>query len=129
MVRIPRQTLVPALGFALALALALAVTVGAARRPESALREAVRAYAGALAAGDAAAAAERRADRDPGPEAQRAKALEGVYWAVRAIELAEADDEALVTVLWVGQGGRQQAERQLWAREEGQRWAFVAVAR
>jgi hypothetical protein len=129
MARIPRQTLVPGLGFALVLGLALAVTLGAARRPETRLREAVRAYATALAAGDAATAARHRADLDPAPEARRAQALRGVHWAIREIRLAPGGAEARVTVLWVGRGGAQQAEHEAWARQDGGRWAFVALVR
>lgn len=129
MIRIRRQTLVPALGLALAVVLAVVVTRGSARRPEAALRDAASAYATALAAGDAASAARWRADRDPEPEARRARALQGVYWAVREIDREEADDEARVTVLWVGADGRQQAERQLWTLDGTGRWAFVALAR
>lgn len=127
--RIRRQTLVPALSLALALGLAFAVTLGAARRPEAALREAAGEYARALAAGDAAAAAARRADRDPGPEGGRARALKGDHWAVREIQVDESGDEARVTLLWVGEAGGQRAESQLWVLDAEGRWAFVALAR
>ena len=127
--RLRRQTLVPAIGLLATVALAGLVTAGAARRPESAVREAARAYAGALAAGDARAAAEHRADRDPGPEQPRAEALRGVHWAVREVRLAESRDEARVTILWVGREGRQQEERQLWALDERGVWTFVGLGR
>ena len=129
MVRISRQTLVPGLGFAVVLGLAVVVALGAARRPEAPLRKAVRAYAAALAAGDAPAAALYRADRDPAPEARRAQALSGVYWAVGALAVEAGGDRALVDVRWVGPTGRGQEERQIWAREADDRWFFVALAR
>ena len=89
----------------------------------------MRAYATALAAGDAAAAARHRADRDPAPEARRAQALRGVHWVVREIRLAPGGAEARVTVLWVGGAARDRSSTRRWARQDTGRWAFVALTR
>lgn len=129
MSRISRQTLVPGLAFAFVLILALAVTSGTTSRPRTRLHRAVRAYAAALADGDAVTAGERRADRDPGPEALRARAFRGGTWAVHDIDLLDGGTRARVTVLWTARDGRRLEERQVWVRVHGADWAFVALDR
>jgi len=126
---IPRRTLLPGLGLALTVAAAAAVSLAGGRGPEAHLRAAVRGYVGALAAGDAAAAAAWREDGLPEPEQRRATALRGAAWALGGDEIDEGGAQALVEVVWMPPGGREYLEVQLWHMGPGGAWRFVALER
>ena len=126
---ISRRTLLPGLGFALVLAAALAVALTGGGAPEAGLRDDVRTYLRALAAGDAPAAAAFRVDHDPDPERPRAQALVRHAWMIEDQEILEGGEEAFVTVRWIAPGGRRGREIQHWRCLGDHRWAFVALER
>lgn len=127
MIRVPRKTLLPALAFALALAGAAAVSLAGGRSPEARLRDAVRAYAAALAAGDAETAAAWRADGGAGLDAGGATGLRGYDWVVQGSKLAEGGLRALVEVIWIDPQGHEYGEVEVWGRTQGGGWRFLAL--
>ena len=126
--RIPRRTLIPALGLALVVAGAVGVTLTAGQAPEAKLRACVRAYLSALQDGDPVAAAGYRIDRDPQAAQRRAATREGAAWVIRGQQILPNGGEAVVYVTWARTEGRSSPhEVQMWQREKQGTWSFVAL--
>jgi hypothetical protein len=125
--RLPRQTLLPAVGFGVLLLTGLVVVASTATRPEAALYRATRAYVGAITASDVERA--RAFHVGPAVDVPRLADARGWFAQITAVRAAGDGTEGDVILDWFDRRGMGRGrERLRWIQVPGRGWRIGATA-